>query len=274
MSPSVRICTASSSATATSDCRGQVLVSGSYGGEYNAFHAGKWGIRGVILNDAGVGKNGAGIRGLAYLDRVGLAAAAADAQTCHIGDAEHMLAHGIVSHVNHAAGAAGCRVGESVRTCAERLRAVCVVDTPMPEVHGGRRLVIRASPSPAIVCLDAAPLLEDSDAGTIAVTGSHAALFRGKPDGVVKPQVRAIFFSDAGVGLDQAGIARLPTLDERGIVAGCASADSAEIGDAQSIYREGVLSHVNVTAARLGGRAGLRVSDFVASLCHTWRGST
>jgi len=270
MSAGVRICTASSSATATSDCHGQVLVSGSYGGEYNAFHAGKWGIRGVILNDAGVGKNGAGIRGLAYLDRVGLAAAAADARTCHIGDAEHMLAHGIISYVNHAARAAGCRVGEAVRTCAEHLRAVSIVNAPMPEVHGGKRVLIRASPSPAIVCLDAAPLLEEADAGAIVVTGSHAALFRGKPDGVVKPQVRAIFFSDAGVGLDQAGIARLPTLDERGIVAACASADSAEIGDAQSIYREGVLSHVNVTAARLGGRAGLRVGDFVASLCNTW----
>ena len=271
MSPPVRICTAPSSATANSDCHGQVLVSGSYGGEYNAFHAGKWGIRGVILNDAGVGKNGAGIRGLAYLDRVGLAAATADARTCHIGDAEHMLAHGAISYVNAAAWAAGCRPGESVHECAERLRATPVVSAPMPEVQGGRRVVIRASPMPAIICLDAAPLLEDSDAGSIVVTGSHAALFRGKPDGIVKPQVRAIFFSDAGVGLDQAGIARLPTLDERGIVAGCASADSAEIGDAQSIYREGVLSHVNAAAARLGGRAGDRVCDFVASLCDVWR---
>jgi hypothetical protein len=266
MSLEVRICTASSSATATSDCRGQVLVSGSYGGEYNAFHAGKWGIRGVILNDAGVGKNGAGIRGLAYLDRVGLPAATADARTCHIGDAEHMLAHGTVSHVNDAARALNCRPGESVRDCAERLRAAPIVATSMPEVHGGRRVMIRSAPAPAIVCLDAAPLLEEGDAGAIVITGSHAALFRGKPDNVIKPAVRAIFFSDAGVGLDRAGIARLPTLDQRGIAAGCASADSAEIGDAQSIYRDGVLSHVNDTAARLGARAGMRVEDFVTAL--------
>ena len=267
MSDHVRICTASSSATATGDCRGQVLVSGSYGGEYNAFHAGKWGIRGVILNDAGVGKNGAGIRGLPYLDSVGLAAATADARTCHIGDAEHMLAHGTISYVNESAQAAGCRLGESVRDCAERLRAAPVVRARMPEVHGGRRAVIRSTPTPPIVCLDAAPLLEEGDAGAIVITGSHAALFRGQPDGVIKPDVRAIFFSDAGVGLDQAGIARLPTLDERGIASGCAAADSAEIGNAGSIYREGVLSHVIHTAARLGGRVGMRVFDFVALLC-------
>lgn len=271
MSLEIRICTAPSSATATSDCRGQVLVSGSYGGEYNAFHAGKWGIRGLILNDAGVGKNGAGIRGLAYLDKVGLSAATADARTCHIGDAEHMLAHGTVSYVNDAARALDCRPGESVRDCAERLRAAPIVDRPMPEVHGGKRVMIRSAPVPAIVCLDAAPLLEDGDAGAIVITGSHAALFRGKPDNVVKPAVRAIFFSDAGVGLDRAGIARLPTLDERGIAAGCASADSAEIGDAQSIYRDGILSHVNVTAARLGARAGMRVEDFVKALADSGR---
>ena len=67
------IISVSSSAGATAACRGAVLVSGSYGGEYNASHAAKWGIRGVVLNDAGVGWEGAGIRGLPYLDRIGLA---------------------------------------------------------------------------------------------------------------------------------------------------------------------------------------------------------
>src|SRR6202050_2389250 len=94
VSPAVRLYTASSSAPAPAECAGHVLVSGSYGGEYNAFHAGKRGIRGVVLNDAGVGRDGAGIRGLAYLDRVGLPGAAADANTCHIGDGEHMHAAG------------------------------------------------------------------------------------------------------------------------------------------------------------------------------------
>ena len=119
----VRILTFSSSATATKDCVGHVVVSGSYGGEYNAWHAAKWGIRGLILNDAGVGKDNAGISGLFYLDRIGLPAATADAQSCHIADGEHMLAHGVISHVNAAAAAIGCKVGQSVRLCADvRLR--------------------------------------------------------------------------------------------------------------------------------------------------------
>ena len=52
----VRILTFSSSASATPESAGNVIVSGSYGGEYNAFHAAKWKIRGVVLNDAGVGR--------------------------------------------------------------------------------------------------------------------------------------------------------------------------------------------------------------------------
>jgi hypothetical protein len=43
--------------------RSHVVVSGSYGGRYNAFNAAKWGVRGVIMNDAGIGKDNAGIRG-------------------------------------------------------------------------------------------------------------------------------------------------------------------------------------------------------------------
>jgi hypothetical protein len=261
------IYTAPSSATATDDCRGKVMISGSYGGEYNAYHAGKWGIRGVVLNDAGVGKNSAGIRGLEYLDRMDLPGATADAGTCHLGDGEHMLRHGRISYINRSAVRCGCKVGDSVRRCAELMGEAPIVTAPMPPISGGRRYTIRESPGePAIVCLDAAPMLSDDDVGRIVVTGSHAALFRGRPDDVVRPQVRAIFFSDAGVGMDGAGIARLPCLDERGIVAGTASAASAEIGDSRSIYEEGILSHVNAAARAMGGRAGLRIKDFVRML--------
>ena len=266
------ICTAPSSATATGECRGKVVISGSYGGEYNAYHAGKWGIRGVVLNDAGVGKNRAGIRGLEYLDQVELPGATADADTCHIGDGDHMLQHGRVSHINRSAARCGCDIGDSVRRCAELMGESPVVTASMPPISGAKRYMIRENPGePAVVCLDAAPMLSDDDAGRIVVTGSHAALFRGRPDDVIRPQVRAIFFSDDGVGMDGAGIARLPLLDARGIVAGTASAASAEIGDSRSIYEEGILSHVNAAARAVGGRVGLRIRDFVVMLAVNWR---
>lgn len=249
-------------------------MSGSYGGDYNAYHAGKHGLRGVILSDAGVGKGRAGIRGLDYLERVGVAAAAADVMSCHIGDGAHMLQHGTISFVNGCAARLGCARGQSVLTCAERLGTGPVIETPMPPVSGGRRWLMREEPGePRVICLDAAPMLEPADAGSIAITGSHAALLEGRPDGLIAPAVRAVFFSDGGVGMDQAGIARLPLLDERGIAAGTASANSAAIGDSRDIYAHGVLSFVNAAAAALGGSPGMRVQDFVERLLARWRGA-
>jgi hypothetical protein len=72
-----------------------------------------------------------------------------------------------------------------------------------------------------------------------------------------------VFFSDAGGGMDGAGIARLADLDQKGIVAGTTSAESAPIGDSRALYQDGILSHVNGAAARLGGRVGMPLKEFV-----------
>jgi hypothetical protein len=96
--------------------RSHVVVSGSYGGRYNAFNAARWPVRAVIMNDAGIGKDKAGIVGLDFLDQIDLAAATADARTCHIGDGDHMLAHGIISYVNRTAAALGCTPAKAFGT--------------------------------------------------------------------------------------------------------------------------------------------------------------
>jgi len=72
-----------------------------------------------------------------------------------------------------------------------------------------------------------------------------------------------VFFSDAGVGLDGAGIARLGHLNGLGIIAGTTSADSAPIGDSQALYREGILSHLTGAASAAGGVVGMRLRDFI-----------
>lgn len=256
----VKIVTAASSATAPDETRGSVLVSGSYGGIYNAWHALRRGARAVILNDAGVGKNGAGISGLAWLDSLGVAGAVTDCWTCHIGDGEHMLAHGRISHVNQHAAALGCSVGQSAAGCAERMKAARPLDAALPEIEGGKRFVISDKPGERRVPgLDAAPLLEPGDAGAIAITGSHAALFRGRPDNIINVDLFAVFFNDAGVGLDNAGIRRLTDLEARGIIAATVSADSAEIGSARSGYDDGVISHANAIALAAGIEPGARL---------------
>jgi uncharacterized protein YunC (DUF1805 family) len=247
--------------------RGQVIISGSYGGDYNAFHAGKWGLRGVVLNDAGIGKDNAGIHGIEYLEQIGLAAATADVNSCHIADGEHMLEHGIVSFVNRFAAKLGCKPGDTVKSVAEKMRAAPIATGALAPIAGGKRYTLIETPGkPKVIALDAAPMLTPEDAGAIAVTGSHAALFRGRPDNVISIPLRAVFFSDGGVGMDNAGVSRLPDLDEKGIAAGAAAAMSARIGDARSIYSNGVFSHVNDRARAEGAKPGMPVRDFIAKL--------
>jgi uncharacterized protein YunC (DUF1805 family) len=260
----VQILTVASCSFVRDEHRSHVVVSGSYGGRYNAFNAAKWGVRGVIMNDAGIGKDNAGIRGLDYLDQINLVAATADAQTCHIGDGDHMLAHGIISHVNRAAGALGCTPGQSVRECAELMRSAIVPATAPPSITEGARFVMRDVPGePRLICADSVGMLQPDDAGQIVITASHGARSGGQPDNAIPPAIYAVFFSDAGGGMDGAGIARLADLDQRGIVAGTTSADSAPIGDSRALYRDGILSHVNGAATRLGGRVGMPLKQFV-----------
>jgi hypothetical protein len=76
----------------------------------------------------------------------------------------------------------------------------------------------------------------------------------------------AAVFHDAGIGIDGAGLTRLPALDQRGIAAFTVAAASARIGDARSIFREGVISAVNDTAAHLGAHVGDRAHEVLARL--------
>ncbi len=264
------IVTLPSCSSATAAHAGAVIVSGSYGGKYNAFNAAKWGIRGVIMNDAGVGFDNAGIIGLPYLDQIGLPAATASADSCHIGDGDHTLAHGIISHVNHAASALGCSPGQTVRTCAERMRAAHIPATTPPPITEGIRVILRDVPGqPWLICADLVGMLRPEDAGHIVITASHAALPGGRPDTLIPPDIHAVFFSDAGVGMDGAGIARLPVLDAINVIAGTTSADSAPIGDAQALYQRGILSHVTSAAARAGASVGMPLKAFVERLLAT-----
>lgn len=99
-----------------------MLVAGSHGGIVAAYLGAKAGAHALILNDAGVGKDRAGIAGLAWLEAIGMAAAAVDCMSARIGDGADMLAHGVISYANSYAAACGIVAGQSCRDAAERLR--------------------------------------------------------------------------------------------------------------------------------------------------------
>jgi hypothetical protein len=108
----------------------------------------------------------------------------------------------------------------------------------------------------AIVLMDSASLVRPEDEGQIVVTASHGALIGGRAQMALQVRAFAAVYSDAGVGIDEAGISRLPALDGMGIAGVTVSARSARIGDAQSVYDDGIISHVNETARRLDASPG------------------
>ena len=88
----------------------------------------------------------------------------------------------------------------------------------------------------------------------IVFTGSHGGAVGGVG---VRHRVAAAVFNDAGGGKDEAGMSRLPLLDEMGIPAATVSNSSARIGFGDETYERGVLSAVNRTAEVLGVTVGM-----------------
>ena len=101
-----------------------------------------------------------------------------------------------------------------------------------------------------IVIMDSISKLTPEDAGGWVVSASHGGASSG--EFALEVPLKAVFFNDAGVGKDDAGIAALAMLQARGVAGGTVSHTSARIGDAQDMWDHGVVSHVNEHARALG----------------------
>jgi len=245
-----------------------VVVCGSHGGLYPAWLAARSGARAVVLNDAGVGRHQAGIAGVRWLGALGIAACAVDYRSARIGDGTDTLASGVVTMANDIAAQHGCLPGHTCRQVVKCLLESCepAPRGEVPEI-GESRARVGNTGHREVWALDSVSLAQESDARKVVVTGSHAGLLGGAADdGVLAVDVFAAFFNDAGGGKDDAGHARLPTLDARGIAAATVSAYSARIGDGRSTYDTGVLSRVNGVAQRLELKEGMSVREAVARL--------
>jgi hypothetical protein len=250
------------------DARGRAAIAASHGGIYAAYLAAKAGIKAVILCDAGVGRERAGIGGLDYLGTLGVAAAAIGHCSARIGHGQDCSARGIITYVNSQARAAGVRAGMSAREALDLLERSDLPPCPAPPPSAERRHRLSEAEAPGVRvhAIDSAGLVLPEDAGQIVATGSHGALLGGKPETAIKIAVFAALYNDADFGMEDAGIARLPVLDARGIAGACVSAWSARIGDGQSTYRDGFVTALNTRAANCGGEIGISSRELVARL--------
>ena len=243
---------------------GSVLISGSHGGRYCGYLAALAGLRGVIFNDAGVGKDKAGIGCLDYLQKHGIASATVAHESARIGDADDLYNRGRLSYCNGAAEALGCAADMSCREAAEALCSGNPFSDDVPTFEE-TRTVIRAQPVPIIAC-DSASLIRPDDEDTIIITGSHGGVIADRPDYGISVHARGAVFNDAGVGIDLAGIQRLKILDSSRIPAATVDAGTARIGDARSAWESGIISHINPLASEHGVRVGMTVPGFAEQL--------
>lgn len=91
---------------------GAIVVAGSHGGASAAEYALRVPLTLVCFNDAGVGKDNAGIVALSLLEQAGVAALAVSHDSARIGDARDAFECGVIAHLNAGARAAGLRQGQ------------------------------------------------------------------------------------------------------------------------------------------------------------------
>ncbi|MCP5149689.1 MAG: hypothetical protein H6982_02980 [Chromatiales bacterium] len=245
------------------EARAAVVITGSHGGAYVGYLAARAGVAALVVHDAGVGLDQAGIGSLPWCERLGIAAVAVDHRSARIGDAADMLARGTLSHVNASAAALDCTPGMTCADAAEHLRGARPSASTVPSYAEARHVLGHNRHGLAIVCIDSVSLVAPEDAGQVVLSGSHGGAVAGQRGQPIKVAAAAAFFNDAGVGADDAGISRLAVLDELAIAGATVAATSARIGDGRSTLEDGLVSHVNDHARALGIVPGMRARDAV-----------
>ncbi|HVB68595.1 MAG TPA: hypothetical protein VNE67_12150, partial [Acetobacteraceae bacterium] len=243
------------------------LVHGAYMAEAVAVSLLRRGLRGIIGVDAGIGRNDAGVAGLAVADALGVPAAAVSVYSCEMCDGRSVWTQGVISRVNAAAAALGAEPGQGVPAAAERMLAapsgrVREVASRLPETpqrlgggDGGEvwgcwsMSLIREPHSRDVFCV-----------GTPVDTTMTVYMYRHgvRPAGVIG--------SDGGFGRAQMAIAGLGILERMGIACAAVSHLSADLGDGASIYRDGLITKANRQAAAAGVVAGMRATEAAALL--------
>lgn len=97
-----------------------------------------------------------------------------------------------------------------------------------------------------------------SSAGNVLVSGSHGGRYPAALASIA--QAHAVIFNDAGIGLDEAGIAGVKILAKCQMAAASTSCMSCKIGSADDMAANGIISYANSVAADLGVVTGMLVS--------------
>jgi hypothetical protein len=120
--------------------------------------------------------------------------------------------------------------------------------------------VVKESGGMRIIIANSATSITADNKNDIVISGSHCGANVAN-DYMLPNGVRGMIGNDAGIGMEDAGIASLKILEEHGVPAAAVAASSAEIGVGQSTYDEGIISTVNQVARNMGVTVGMTTRE-------------
>ena len=233
-----------------------VIVAGSFAGTPAFGLAYEHGVRAIVAHAAGVGKDDAGISGLADAGRRGIPAAAVDTMSARIGDGDSMWADGVIAYVNEPARALGVTTGMPSAAAAQRMLAAPPGIVVPKAVNRAQRVALETPWGRAVLMMSTSFVTKDN-ANDVICAGSHGGRVNSLP--IIETPPRAVIGFDGGMARDDSGIAGLAWLDDYGITAAAVASMSACIGDPESSWSTGTLSFVNHHARTEGLAPGMTV---------------
>lgn len=232
-------------------------------------------VKAVFLNNAGIGKNQAGISGLVHYEAENILACAVDCNSAEIGVARDTWKSGIISHTNNLAEKSGIRIGDSVQEAVTKIinliglpssiqinkhseSAVNEKQESSSKVDLQKQIQIQIE-GVSITVTDSITFLNEKNAGDIVVCGSHGGVSAGHY--AQKHSLKAVFFNDAGIGKNNAGIKGLDGLNDAGIIACTVDCMSAEIFNGQDTLDNGIITVCNQLAKAKNIREMMTVKE-------------
>lgn len=232
-------------------------------------------VKAVFLNNAGIGKNQAGISGLVHYEAENILACAVDCNSAEIGVARDTWESGIISHVNNLAEKSGIQTGDTVQEAVSKIINLIGLPSSIQINKHSESAVIEKQESSSKVDLpkqtqtqiegvsitvtDSITFLNENNAGDIVVCGSHGGVSAGHY--AQKHSLKAVFFNDAGIGKNNAGIKGLDGLNDAGIIACTVDCMSAEIFNGQDTLENGIITVCNQLAKARNIREMMTVKE-------------
>lgn len=242
---------------------GDVVVPSSYLGVLPARLMAPHRPRAVIGHDGCIGKDGAGIAGLWYLEALGIPAAAADGMSAELGNGLDLYETGVISRVNILAERCGIAEGMSVKDAARLL-----LDNEPGDVSAGtkirRQRMAVSDTGREIIVTDSIVFALPEDTNNVLVTAGHTG--RSGAKFLLEVSPHGFICSDGGMSKNNAGITGLETTEDHGLAGACCDAWSAPVGDAFKAFEEGMISACNGPARDRGVAVGMTVRDAAYAL--------